>query len=205
MFAAIVGVLAAVMPIARTWPQAIRIIRRKDASGVSVTTWALILANFTIWTIYGLYLQLPALIIANIGAGTGAICILISLSVHANANPFIAIATIATSTAITLGLHALGGDETVWAAASTLAVVMFLPQVRTAFRSNPSGISPTTWWLGIVAGLVWASYGWSVGQLQIAAPHLVMTPCAIAILWRIYTFKIENEPTRLTTPGYERT
>lgn len=182
------GAIAVVMPASRAWPQFVRIAIRKDTSGVSVLAWTMVVANFTIWTVYGVVADLPVLIAANALAGVGAAGVLISLGKHGTTSYWLMPLTVTGAIAAALALNEVGGPTIVISAATALAICMFLPQVYTVFKQPPTGVSPVTWWLGIAAGVVWGSYGFLIGQPEIAAPHLVMTPCAIAILWRIYSY-----------------
>lgn len=176
------------MPAARSWPQFVRIVVKHDPSGVSVVSWTLVLANFTMWATYGVVSELPVLIVANVLAGLGSAGIVVSLGRHGLAHRWQAPAAVAAALAGASAVYLALGATALLSVATVMAVGMFLPQLWTVFKTEPSGVSPLTWWLGVLAGVVWLGYGFTIGQPEIAAPHAVMTPCALAILWRVYTY-----------------
>lgn len=70
-----IGVAAALCSIASFAPQIVKIVREKDASSVSLKTYALTVATFALWTTYGVLA--PAWPVA----GSNAIAFLMALTV----------------------------------------------------------------------------------------------------------------------------
>ena len=66
MFINAVGVAAAICSMSSFVPQALKIRREKDASSVSFRMYAVTVAGFTLWTIYGFMLQSWPLIGSNL-------------------------------------------------------------------------------------------------------------------------------------------
>jgi MtN3 and saliva related transmembrane protein len=61
----LVGALAAILTTAAFIPQAIKTIRTRDTSGLSLTMYVLLLAGVTLWMVYGIILGSWPLILSN--------------------------------------------------------------------------------------------------------------------------------------------
>lgn len=57
-------------------PQAIKLLRDKQAENISATTYAMVLVGAGLWTTYGLLRQAPAIIFWNLVAGSLAFAVL---------------------------------------------------------------------------------------------------------------------------------
>jgi MtN3 and saliva related transmembrane protein len=60
-----VGALAAILTTAAFIPQAIKTIRTRDTSGLSLSMYVLLLAGVTLWMVYGIILGSWPLILSN--------------------------------------------------------------------------------------------------------------------------------------------
>lgn len=61
----LVGALAAILTTTAFFPQAIKTIRTRDTSGLSMTMYALLMSGVSLWLLYGLFLGNWPLIVAN--------------------------------------------------------------------------------------------------------------------------------------------
>lgn len=68
----LIGWVAAAASIGSFVAQAIKIVRERNAQGISVATYAMTLVTFALWTAYGIIKSDPALLAAN------AICFALS-------------------------------------------------------------------------------------------------------------------------------
>jgi MtN3 and saliva related transmembrane protein len=62
----VIGVLAALCSMASFAPQAIKILRERDASGVSLRMYAITVVGFSLWSAYGFMLRSWPLLGANL-------------------------------------------------------------------------------------------------------------------------------------------
>lgn len=70
-----VGTLAALCSMASFLPQAVKIWRERDASAVSLRTYALTVTGFILWLTYGVLLQSWPVAVSN------AVCLMLSAAV----------------------------------------------------------------------------------------------------------------------------
>ena len=75
----VLGVCAAVFTVARAWPQFVRIVVRRDTTGVAPLTWMLILSAHLGWLTYGLLDGVGLLIIVNTLSALGCAVIILRL------------------------------------------------------------------------------------------------------------------------------
>ena len=61
----LVGALAATLTTSAFFPQAIKTIRTRDTSGLSLTMYALLLSGVSLWLVYGIIIGNWPLIMAN--------------------------------------------------------------------------------------------------------------------------------------------
>ncbi len=61
----LVGAIAAILTTAAFFPQAVKTLRTRDASGLSLTMYALLLCGVTLWLVYGVILGSWPLILSN--------------------------------------------------------------------------------------------------------------------------------------------
>lgn len=172
----VLDVLAVLFTVARTWPQFIRIVVRRDSTGVSVLTWVLVMTAHLGWLTYGVLDHLLLLIIVNALSALG--CALIVLRLRAVR--FLVVAVAATGLASWVLYEIRNG--VLLGVVIALSLVMFIPQVVKVFRAPHQGVSPLTWTLSSLSSVTWISWSLVVGRPFLAAPHYVMLPVALAIL-----------------------
>ncbi|MCL2707278.1 MAG: SemiSWEET transporter [Dehalococcoidia bacterium] len=61
----IIGIIAAIFTTASFVPQAVRTIRTKDTSGISLAMYILFTTGVLLWLLYGIYISEIAIILAN--------------------------------------------------------------------------------------------------------------------------------------------
>jgi MtN3 and saliva related transmembrane protein len=62
----VIGSLAAVCSMASFLPQVVKIARERDASAVSLRMYAITVAGFSLWTLYGVLLASWPLVVSNL-------------------------------------------------------------------------------------------------------------------------------------------
>jgi MtN3 and saliva related transmembrane protein len=72
----IIGFLATLCTISSFLPQAIKIMRERDAESVSLKMYAITVAGFSLWTTYGILMKSVPLILANAASLSIALWIL---------------------------------------------------------------------------------------------------------------------------------
>jgi uncharacterized protein with PQ loop repeat len=172
----VLDVLAVVLTVARSWPQFIRIVVRRDSTGVSVLTWVLIMTAHLGWLMYGILDHLLLLIIVNALSAFGCAAIVLRL----RSIRVLVVAVAATGLA-SWALYEIRNGALL-SAVIALSLVMFVPQVADVFREPHQGVSPLTWTLSALSSMTWISWSILVGRPFLAASHYVMLPMALAIL-----------------------
>jgi MtN3 and saliva related transmembrane protein len=70
------GLVAGAIGAFAFMPQAVKILRTRDASGVSALTYTMVLAGATLWGVYGWMREAPAIILWNAVAAGLALLVL---------------------------------------------------------------------------------------------------------------------------------
>ena len=178
----VLGVLAVVFTVARAWPQFIRIVVRRDSTGVSSGTWILVLSAHLGWLTYGILDRVVLLIIVNTLSALGCAVIVLRL------RPMRILAAAVAGTGLASWALYEISNGVLLGALIGLSLVMFLPQVVKVFHSPHQGVSPVTWTLSALSSISWISWSIMVGRPLLGAAHYVMLPVALVIvamtLWR---------------------
>jgi uncharacterized protein with PQ loop repeat len=173
-------------------PQIVRLVRRRDVSGVSPSAAALGVVQTLSWATYGI--------------GTGAWAVVISSAVAAPQYAAVFLFTTRRRSgrrratgqaALSLSGVAAASAFTTWSgkgpwpglgAALTVAVIwQYVPAVLAAFGPNgAAGLSVTTWLLIGGNGSVWTVYGVIIGAAAVIAYGLVLDVAAAAVLFAIW-------------------
>jgi uncharacterized protein with PQ loop repeat len=184
----VLDILAVVFTVARTWPQFIRIVVRRNSTGVSTLTWTLVLSAHLGWLTYGVLDHLVLLIVVNILSALGCAVIILRL------RPAVfLIAPFAGTVLASWALYEIRNGLLLGALIG-LSLVMFLPQVVKVFRAPHQGVSPVTWTLSALSSITWISWSIMVGRPILGASHYVMLPIALAILAMTLRSKRNMEP-----------
>ena len=174
----LVEVLAALLTVARTWPQFLRIVIRKDSTGVSFFAWGLVMTAHVGWLMYGVQDHVPLLIVVNALASSGCAAILLRL----RSVVLVVVLGVGTSLAA-WALYSIS-NVVLLSAVVGLSLVMFLPQAVKVARSPHEGVSPLTWALSAASSMTWIAWSLMVSRPALAAAHYVMLPTALFILIR---------------------
>ena len=165
-YAEIIGAAAGALGLSIAIPQTVKILKAHNHSGVSVTTWILMLLNYAAWLGFSVKKDSTSQIAANLIAIliTG---ILVYILINQNIkNVYITLTIMAglTSTAITLPLIL---PEMLMNIFLTILIFAKLPQVLTSYRSWKTGTATTvsigTYTLMLLSSAGWAAYGYITG------------------------------------------
>ena len=86
------------------------------------------------------------------------------------------------------GVTVLGGWVVLGVVLGISYGVVLAPGVWTAYRTaDPSGISPLTWWIGLVEGFLWGYYGWFHSDRGILTFMVVAVLGSGLMLFRYYS------------------
>jgi uncharacterized protein with PQ loop repeat len=175
------GVAAVVITVVRAGPQALRLLRHPEHVGVSVVTWALALMTGGLGCSYGIFHDEPANLVANALQAGGAAAVLTALARHGRpVLRWVAVAAVVVSLVVVA--DRLSGEDILGYATIVIGGGMFVPQAVRALRAS---ISAASWWLVLVAAVVWSAYGVAIGRWVVVAPGFIQFPAGVAVLWRL--------------------
>ncbi len=201
MFANIAIIAATLLAASALVPQVVKLLRTGTPDGVSATWAAFGVVTNVAWAVYlisqALWLTLPAVVMVvtgywvtfdvlrRLGAGIGS-------SIPLGAGWAITLAAIG----------ALGGWTVLGTVLGFSYGVQVAPGVWTAYRTyRPIGISPGTWWIVLVEGLLWGYYGWYHGDAPLMIFAVVAAVASIAMLARYGATRRRLPDDELTAPA----
>jgi uncharacterized protein with PQ loop repeat len=188
------GSLGTIIGLVRAVPQLVRLLRARQAHGVSVDTSALSSLISIGWTIYGLLSGQPFVVIASApSALIFALVTLFALRYGRRVREF-KIAPIWLAVLVLAG--SIGGKDGLGLILAISILVANLPQVWVAFReSSLSELSLGTWLLSLSDGVTWLVYGLIQGDASIltSASFQVLTSGTIVALKLLRTWKQERQ------------
>lgn len=167
-----------------TIPQAVRVIRRDTVEGISVTSQLQGVAGSILWIVYGLVSGSPVVAAANVVTLIG-IGIVVYKQVDMN--------VITMRFAIGVELAVCVVAFATWSISeSVLGVVTvfigstgIIPQaIRAARTSHLVGVSVMTFLIITTMTVSWGTYGLLIGDVFVAAPNIIIGPCALFIAIR---------------------
>jgi uncharacterized protein with PQ loop repeat len=180
VLAATATALAAVFLV----PQIVRLISKRDATGVSAVWAAFGVVTNTAWVLYlgamGLWVAVPAPALA---AATYVIALAVIVPLDRRRSwMWMSGLYVAVLAVVAL----LSGLVTLGLVLSVTPAVQLAPQIITVYRERcPSGVSPTTWSLGLVEAVLWAFYGLVVSDVALVGYGLVTSAGSMLILGRL--------------------
>lgn len=184
--AELVGVPAAIASTAIGLPQLLRLLARRDPTGVSVLTWTLTACSGATWVAHNLRHGEAVAAVANGWSALTAVAIVLRCRVDgrrlltASAVASIAVIVVADLAAVVAAPDALG-----WIAAG-VGLVMFVPQAwQVLAGTNSAGVSAWTWLLVIVASALWGLYGVLHDDPAVVTPPVLTGVTALVILARL--------------------
>jgi uncharacterized protein with PQ loop repeat len=141
-------------------PQIFKLVRTRDSSGVSTTWPAMGFVSNIGWFGYFVHEALWASIVAPLGASIGYAVTLWALARTGRPLNRSAMRGILLG-ALLICTTAIAGWTTLGVALGLTFAVMMIPTLTAAFATpDPSGISPGTWWIGMLEAALWGFYGW---------------------------------------------
>lgn len=165
-YAEIIGAAAGALGLSIAIPQTIKILKAHNHEGVSITTWILMLLNYSAWIGFSIKKDSPSQIAANL-IGIIITSILVYILINQNIkNVYITLTIMAglTFTATTLPLFL---PEILMNIFLTTLIFAKLPQVLTSYRSWKTGAATTvstgTYTLMLLSSAGWATYGYITG------------------------------------------
>ncbi len=190
-------VLATISTVSFLLPQIIKLVRSGDSDGVS-TTWPAL--GFVInvgWFIYLIAQELWASVFAPF-----ATFVAYAVTMWAVGRTGRDLSTSylrgAVAAALLTATAILGGWEILGVVLGLAYGVVLAPSIWTAYRTSiPSGISPLTWWIGLVEALLWGYYGWFHSDRGIITFMVVGVIGSGVMLLRYYTTRSRATPAKV--------
>ena len=181
--ATLFGGLGTLVGLVRALPQLVRLVRTRDAHGVSIDSTAASAAISFGWATYGLWTdQLPVTLATT---SSGLVFVLITLLAirHGRRPTELKAASVWVVVLIVTGW--LGGSAGLGVLLPVSVLVGNLPQVVTTYRERDlSGLSASTWTLSVADGLVWGGYSLITGDIAIGVFGVLQTVSSFAIVER---------------------
>lgn len=153
-------VLATISTVSFLLPQIVKLVKTQDSDGVS-TTWPAL--GFVInvgWFVYLIAQELWASIFAPFFT---FLAYAVTMWAVGRTGRDLSTSYLrgAAAAALLTAVALLGSLETLGVILGISYGVVLAPSIWTAYRTSiPSGISPLTWWIGLVEALLWGYYGW---------------------------------------------
>ncbi|HWL65951.1 MAG TPA: PQ-loop domain-containing transporter [Actinomycetota bacterium] len=181
------GAVGTVIGLVRALPQLIRLLRTKDAHGVSLDSAATSSIVSFAWMAYGLLSDQFAVVLATgLSATVFAVITLVALRFGRHVRELRA-APYCLAIVLIVPLAAGGGGLGTILAVS--ALVANVPQVVVAYRERDlTGLSPSTWALSASDGAVWLTYGIVTGDIPIMVNNFFQFSTSSAIVVRRLTW-----------------
>lgn len=201
MLADVAIIAATVLAASALVPQVLKLLRTRTPDGVSATWAAFGVVTNVAWAVYltsqALWLTLPAVVMVVTGYAV-TFALLRRLGGAAGASSLLG-----AGWAFTLAtIGALGGWTVLGTVLGFSYAVQVAPGVWTAYRTYlPAGISPGTWWIVLVEGLLWGYYGWWHGDTPLMIFAVVATVASIAMLARYSATRRRLPSEELTAPA----
>jgi len=184
--AQIFGYVGAVLVSALAIPQLVKILRDRDATGVSVPAWIMQALCCLTFLIYGLRLTEMPQIVGNVLPVMGALAIVVvALVARKQMSAGLVILAVSATVAYVIFMFAIpplavGSFAVLW------AFIARWPQVVDSISASRRGIatsvSPATWYLMIAAMTSWLIYGIMMMDIPVLATNVIGILASIVIL-----------------------
>lgn len=180
MLEQVVTALAVVLALTHPVPQVARVLRMRSVAGVSgPTTWMGLAVNVA-WVSYGVARGLVPVAVLS-GAYVLGYVVVAALLVRGGNRRGVGWALLAG--AAMAGLTVAGGWGLLGTVLALAVLPQFLPQAVEAWTSDDlTGLSPGTYLLGLLDGVVWGGFGLVVGDGPLMLYGAVMCTVATAVL-----------------------
>lgn len=196
--ALVLGAIGTFTGLARPLPQLVRLVRIRDAHGVSLDTAATSCVVSSAWATYGVLEHHAAVALASgLSAILFSLIALLALRLgrhvrELRAAPVWFVAVV--------GASALGGAAGLGIVLVAGALVANLPQVVVAFRERDlSGLSPSAWALTASDGATWFVYGLLTGDVPIFVNNSFQFSTSAAIVARRWLWSRRAVPAEAST------
>lgn len=184
----VLGVIGTFTGLARPLPQFVRLLRIRDAHGVSLDTAVTSFVVSSAWATYGVLADRAAVALASgLSAAVFVLIALLALRLgrkvtELRAAPIWLVAVVSAS--------AVAGAAGLGVVLVVGALVANLPQVIVSFRERDlSGLSPSTWALTASDGATWFLYGLVTRDLPIFVNNFFQLSTSLMILARRQLWK----------------
>jgi uncharacterized protein with PQ loop repeat len=191
--AGVLGALGTIIGLVRALPQLLRLLRTKDAHGVSLDTAGTSSVVSFGWATYGVLTeQLPVTLATGASGIVFALIAAVALGLGRRVNEFRATPVWLV---VLLGAGVLAGADGLGILLPLSVLVANLPQLLVAYREpDLTGLSLSTWLLSVSDGLVWAIYALVTGDVAILVFGVLQTTTSGAIASRRWAWDRMRAP-----------
>lgn len=177
------GVVALIVGLTRALPQLVKLLRARDAAGVSLDGCATSAIVSSAWAVYGILTDQLAVALAS---GTPAfIFVLISLAALRYGRRITELRSAPVFLVVFTAVVVAGGSVALGVMLTVGALIANTPHVIVAFREKDlSGVSPFTWTLTAADGAIWVTYALITGDVPILVNNVFQLTTSAAIVAR---------------------
>ena len=177
------GALGTLIGLVRALPQLLRLLRTRDAHGVSLDTAATSSIVSFGWATYGLLTDQLAVTLATGSSGVVfALITLVALRLGRRAGE---LRTAPVWLVVLVGAAVLTGSDGLAVLLPISVLVANVPQLLVAYREpDLTGLSLSTWLLSVSDGTVWATYALVTGDVAILVFGVLQLTTSGAIVVR---------------------
>lgn len=177
------GVLATIVGLTRALPQLVRLLRARNAAGVSLDGAATSATVSAFWAVYGVLTGQPAVVVAS--ATPAAVFVLITLAALRYGRRARELRAAPAFLALFGVVVIAGGAPGLGVMLTAGALIANTPHVVVAYREKDlSGISPFTWKLTAADGAIWTTYALVTGDVPILVNNIVQFTTSALIVVR---------------------
>lgn len=186
MDAQVFGYIGAVLVAAIAVPQLVKILRERDADGVSVPAWIMQALCCLTFLIYGLRIAELPQVVGNVLPVAGALGVVaVTLMARKQLSPVVVFSGAIVTVVYVVALFAIP-PIAVGIVAAIWAFIARWPQVVDSIDSSRKGIattvSPASWYLMIAAMTAWMVYGIMLGDIPVLATNVIGIVASVVIL-----------------------
>lgn len=200
----LLGATVAIVGACVSIPQTVRMLRRRDIAGLSITSYVAWTLSWALWAGYSLQAgALPKAASESVGFIAEAVLLATLVAVAGRAG----VVGLGKGVLAALpGLALIVAAGWMWGPVGfALALTIFdaaylLPQVRATIKSpSLSGLSLWSYGLRALVASGWIAYGWALGRPEVGGWGYVIAPFAIYVFARVVTDRrrastLEPEP-----------
>ena len=186
--AGVLGALGTLVGLVRALPQLVRLVRTRDAHGVSLDTAATSSVVSFGWATYGLLTDQLAVTLAT--GSSGVVFVLITLMALRLGHHVVELRAAPVWLVVLGGTAALAGADGLGVALPVSVLVANVPQLIVAYREpDLTGLSLSTWLLSVCDGAVWATYALVTGDAAILVFGVLQLTTSGAIVLRRWSWQ----------------